>query len=160
NGAWGPLARLRSRSGVGSATQTAGGGIRELVKRWGGGSGCSAAVRYGEGRSLLSLERDLLRQHDVANSKSSLGKEAPDRHPHTALVQLLDVHLSMAVNAAIGAHYLKTPHLFILFELCWRKPSLEQCSRFLLSFSIPRPMVIQIEHNDKRKEQTQYNHRA
>src|SRR5262249_35184294 len=101
------------------------------------GSGSSAAIRYGEGRSLVSLEGDLLRQQDVAKDKISLGKEAPDGDPRAALVQLLDVHLSIAVNAitlaAIGAHYLKMPHLFILFELCWRKPSSEQCAPFLLS---------------------------
>src|SRR5215831_10304259 len=121
------------------------------------GSACSAAVRYGEGRSLVSLERDLLRQHGVVNRKISFRQEAPDGHPRTALVQLLDVHLIIAANAitlaAVGAHYLKMPHLFILFELCWRKPSPEQCACFLLSFSIPPcPIALQKKHNDGGKQ--------
>src|SRR5262249_32943887 len=46
------------------------------------------------------------------------------------------------------------PHLFILFELCWRKPPLEQCASFLLSFSLPK---LKRKDKDKGKEQSRYN---
>jgi len=56
----------------------------------------STSVRHRERRALISLKRDFLRQHDIADRKAPLRPEAPDGDLRTVLVELVNVHLMTA----------------------------------------------------------------
>src|SRR5262245_4994164 len=94
-----------------------------------------AAVRDGKRGRLVGLERDLLRQHDVADGKMAFGHEAPDRDTRAARIQFVDVHLGLRTDAitlaAGGAGHLETAEALELCGLRGRQPLLEQDARLV-----------------------------
>jgi len=59
----------------------------------------SATSCYPQGGGLLiGFQRDLLRQHDVVHRQIALRREASEGNTVTALVELLDVQLCMAMD--------------------------------------------------------------
>jgi hypothetical protein len=115
-----------------------------------------AAVRYPEDGSLIGLQRDLLRQHDVVNRKIALRREAQSRNIGATLIEFLDVHLRIAVDAitlpSIRTHNLETPCPLVLHKLRGRKPSPKQGVRSLFSFPPPSDWVHPIVAQKKIRE--------
>jgi hypothetical protein len=74
-----------------------------------------------------------------------------------ALIEFLDVHLCIAVDAitlpAIRAHDLETPRPLELRKLCWRKPSPQQGARSLCSFPPPSDGVSPTVGREKQSKE-------
>jgi hypothetical protein len=66
---------------------------------------------------LIGLERDLLRQHNVADGKAPLRPEAPDGDLHIVLVEFVNVHLTTVADAivlpAVAAGHIEVPRALV-----------------------------------------------
>src|SRR5262245_10915391 len=104
-------------------------------------SSLSAPVSDRECCMLIGLERDLLRQHNVADGKTPLRPEAPDCGLHTVLVEFVNIHLTTAADAialpAVAARHFEVPRSLVLGKLDRRQPLFQQFERFLRGLHAP-----------------------
>ena len=81
-------------------------------------------VRHGQRATLVGLQRDFLRQHDIACDEMTFGRKTPTNTRTAGAVELVDVHRGAVANpvslSAVAAGDLKIAIRVILRELLRR----------------------------------------
>ena len=82
------------------------------------------SVRHGQRATLVGLQRNFLRQHDVACDEMTFGRKTPTNTRTAGAVELVDVHRGAVANpvslSAVAAGDLKIAIRVILRELLRR----------------------------------------